>query len=94
MKVLTIVFLFSISLVGCSSSQKSTNELEKRSQFTPPVKSPRYLPSVKKQRVETVCVSGRFLKGGAWMHQSWVSLIIEDSDMVFNDPMIRKIQGK
>lgn len=29
MKVLTIAFLFSISLVGCSSSQKSTNELEK-----------------------------------------------------------------
>lgn len=95
MKNLILVLIFSISVVGCSTTQKSTNELEKRAKHpAEETEVPKYVPKVKRQRVETVCVSGRFLKNGAWMHQTWVSLMIEEPDMVFTDPMIKKIQGR
>jgi len=93
MKNLIIALVCSASLAGCSSLPSSTNELEKRALPGLDEKIPRYIPSRKSQRVETVCVSGRFLKSGDWFHQSWVSLIVESADWIFDDPMLKKIQS-
>ena len=92
-KNLIIVLICCSSTWGCSTLPGSTNELQKRSLLGVNKETPKHLPARKYQSIEKVYVGGRFLKTGDWFHGSWVSLVVEDKEYIFDDPVLSKING-
>ncbi|MCB0367959.1 MAG: hypothetical protein KDD45_00615 [Bdellovibrionales bacterium] len=94
MKNLIIVSICLSSLFGCSSLPESTNELQKRSILDHKIQAPKHIPAKKYQSIEKVYVGGRFLQTGDWFHGSWVSLVVEDRDYIFDDPILKKLNSR
>ena len=93
--IILLTFLSS-SFVACSSFQKSTQEMERRSAYDTLSKEVNRseLPNRKKQRVEEVYMGGRMLSGGDWFVGGRLLLVVNEPDWIFDDPRLKKINER
>ena len=91
MRNLLIVLVSWISLAGCATGSKSTNELMKRMAKQGEPFKPKHIRGKKYQSTERVRLGGRYLDTGDWFHGCWVSITVEEKDHVFDDPILKKI---
>jgi hypothetical protein len=95
--VLSLLLIFSVSpFVGCSSLPESTREMEARAEYGKliPSEPKAEMPRRKKQRVEKIYMGGRFLSSGDWFVGGRLLLVVNESDWIFDDSALKKIESK
>ena len=94
MKNLIIVLIFCVSGAACTSLPEGSLEMERRyvGEEKKSLKTPRSMSRGKYQRIEKVRVGGKFLKSGDWFHGAYVSLVVNEKDYIFDDPVLKKIR--
>ncbi len=93
MKTLIIALIFCVSFVGCSSVPKGSLEMQNRSVKEGGAPIPKHISPKKYQSVERIRVGGRFLKSGDWFHGAYVSVVVDQNEYVFDDPVLKKIRS-
>ncbi len=95
--ILNLLLIFSASaIVGCSSLPESTREMDVRAEYGKQIPSePKSeMPRRKKQRVEKIYMGGRLLASGDWFVGGRLLLVVNESDWIFDDATLKKIETK
>ena len=96
-QILSLLLIFSVSaLTACSTFSDSTREMESRAEYGKLVlpTSKGDLPRRKKQRVEKIYMGGRMLPSGDWFVGGRLLLVVNESDWIFDDATLKKIEGQ
>lgn len=92
---LSLLLIYSVSfLLGCSSFPESTKEMEVRAEYGKliPNEAKSEMPKRKKQRVEKIFMGGRLLPSGDWFVGGRLLLVVNESDWIFDDSTLKKIE--
>lgn len=95
--ILNLLLICSVSFIfGCSSLPESTKEMEARAEYGKPmpIETKGEMPRRKKQRVEKVYMGGRLLPSGDWFVGGRLLLVVNESDWIFDDSALKKIDGQ
>jgi hypothetical protein len=95
--LVSLLMICSASFIaGCSSFPESTKEMEMRAEYGKimAVDTKSEAPRRKKQRVEKVFMGGRILPSGDWFMGGKLLLVVNESDWIFDDANLRKIESQ
>lgn len=95
--IMSLALIFSVSaFVGCTSFPESSREMEARAEYGKliPIEPKGEMPRRKKQRVEKIYMGGRLLPSGDWFVGGRLLLVVNESDWIFDDAFLKKIESK